>query len=244
MEELLSQVSARRIDEAPGAGKRRAKENSRRTSFSLGGHGFPSPQSRMGSPEARKCSTVYGSGRRRAPTPRRRENARHAGSRQRDHSERRSRRGHAAALVPPRRARSHRDQVRLRHWCLRRLYSTPRRPRGSKLPDSALRDPGQSRHHDRRPEQHRHAPSATGLARAQRPAVRILPERPDHASGLAPRHHAVPDRRRYRRLHARQYLPLRDLPPHPRRHSRRRYIGHSASATSASGGDSAAGTNQ
>src|SRR5580700_8686810 len=41
MRKLLKQVSARRIDDAPGAGKRWRTKNSRRTAISLGVHEFP-----------------------------------------------------------------------------------------------------------------------------------------------------------------------------------------------------------
>src|ERR1700722_19002532 len=51
MGKLLNQVSARRIDEAPGAGKRWRKKNSRGTAISLGVHEFPSPWISMGREE-------------------------------------------------------------------------------------------------------------------------------------------------------------------------------------------------
>ena len=52
-------------------------------------------------------------------------------------------------------------------------------------------------------------------------AVRLLPVGPDHVGGGAAREDAQADRRRHRPRDGRQHLPLRHLPPHPRRDPRR-----------------------
>ena len=78
----------------------------------------------------------------------------------------------------------------------------------------------------RRPDRHDHRglvagrtpPGAGGLARPQRVAMRLLPDRADHAGRLAPQGHAEADGRGHRRRHERQPVPLRHLSAHPRRH--------------------------
>ena len=91
-----------------------------------------------------------------------------------------------------------------------------------------LRRRGQEDHHDRsrdrwhRPRRRRRA---CGLGQARRGAVRLLPERPDHERDRLPQVAArrpAAQRRRDRRGHGRQHLPLRHLRPHPRRGRRRR----------------------
>ena len=59
-----------------------------------------------------------------------------------------------------------------------------------------------------------------GLDRSRRPAVRLLPVRPDHGGGGAAQEQAEADRRRYRPRDD-QHLPLRHLPANPRGDSRR-----------------------
>src|SRR4051812_26910596 len=51
--------------------------------------------------------------------------------------------------------------------------------------------------------------------------MRVLPGRPDHASGIAPQDEAQAHRPRYRRSHAGQHLPLRHLSTDPRSHQNR-----------------------
>ena len=58
-------------------------------------------------------------------------------------------------------------------------------------------------------------------AAAQRAAVRLLPERPDHAGRGAAGPHAEAERPGHRSRHGGQHLPLRHLPAHPRRHQDR-----------------------
>ena len=74
-------------------------------------------------------------------------------------------------------------------------------------------------------EGHRGAGSggrAGGLDRSRRAAMRLLPVRPDHVGGGALADEPEADRRRHRRRHGRQHLPLRHLSPHPPGDPRRR----------------------
>ena len=63
--------------------------------------------------------------------------------------------------------------------------------------------------------------AAARLEGEQRAAVRLLPERPDHAGRRAAQGEAEADRRGHRPRHAGQHLPLRNLPAHPRGHQDR-----------------------
>ncbi len=66
-------------------------------------------------------------------------------------------------------------------------------------------------------------PDSAGLDRRGRAAVRLLPVGTDHDRGRAAGQDGEPHRRRYRRGHAQQHLPLRHLSIHPpRRPSGRR----------------------
>ena len=71
--------------------------------------------------------------------------------------------------------------------------------------------------HDRRAERERHAPGAARLGDAQRRAVRLLPDRPDHAGRGAADRARQSDRSGHRSRHGGQHLPLRHLSAHPRR---------------------------
>ena len=78
---------------------------------------------------------------------------------------------------------------------------------------------GTQGHDDRRAFAGRQSSRPGGLARAQRRAMRLLPDRPDHAGRLAAaRRRPNPTRRGHRQRDERQHLPLRHLPAHPRRH--------------------------
>ena len=61
----------------------------------------------------------------------------------------------------------------------------------------------------------RSAPDPAGLDRGRRAAVRLLPVRADHDRGGAAGQDGEPHRRRYRRGHAQQHLPLRNLSADP-----------------------------
>jgi 2Fe-2S iron-sulfur cluster binding domain len=63
------------------------------------------------------------------------------------------------------------------------------------------------------------ASAAESLDRRRSTPVRLLPVRPDHEGGRTPRQEFQAHSRRYHQSFGRQYLSLRDLPPH---HSRRR----------------------
>ncbi len=77
-------------------------------------------------------------------------------------------------------------------------------------------------HHDRGVGRRRHAPSrATGLDRRGRRAMWVLPARPDHGGGRAPRPQPGADGRRHRRH--RQRVPVWHLLPDPQRDPPRRW---------------------
>src|SRR5260370_21841583 len=110
-----------------------------------------------------------------------------------------------------------RDQVRMRHVALRRLHGTRQRATGALLRDADLQYRQQERDHDRRPVARPLQPDPAGVDRRRCPAVRILPVGADHDGGGTAGQDGQPDRRRYRRGHAQQYLPLRNLSIHPAR---------------------------
>ena len=76
----------------------------------------------------------------------------------------------------------------------------------------------QARHDHRGAERRRQPPAAARLGGGQRPAVRLLPDRADHAGGGAAEPHAEPDRPGHRPHDGRQHLPLRHLSAHSRGH--------------------------
>src|SRR5437660_7584521 len=116
------------------------------------------------------------------------------------------------------RARSHRDQVRLRDGAVWRLHRARRRSAGALLHHADL---GGSEQEDRHHRGGRHGASgpgtAGGLGRQGCAAGRVLPGGPDHGGGGAPQSPAETERDRHRRGDERQHLPLRDLHPDPRR---------------------------
>src|SRR5260221_3819346 len=132
----------------------------------------------------------------------------------------RRRSGHALAVGDPRCRRPDRHQIRLRHRAMRRLHRAYRRAGNTLLRDAGLRR--------RRPERddHRGAVEQAGqggadrMAQARRRAMRLLPVRPDHVGDGAAHRQRQAQRPRHRQRDERQYLPLRDLCPHPRRHPR------------------------
>src|SRR3954469_14229879 len=101
---------------------------------------------------------------------------------------------------------------------MRRLYGASRRQRGALVPDAHVGGGGHESHHHRGALTGRQPPGPGRLARPQCRAMRLLPDRADHAGGGAAQGHAEPDRRGHRQQHERQHLPLRHLSPHPRRH--------------------------
>src|SRR5260370_6349501 len=125
--------------------------------------------------------------------------------------------GDAVMVGGARRSGNDRDQVRMRNVALRRLHHTPQRAAGARLRDSDLQCRQQERDHDRRPLAGPLQPDSTGVDRRRCPAMRVLPVRADHDGGSAAGQDGQPDRRRYRRGHAQQYLPLRNLSIHPAR---------------------------
>ena len=73
----------------------------------------------------------------------------------------------------------------------------------------------QESYHHRRPLIRQQPSRAARLDRGGRPAVRLLPVRTDHDGGRASDENRQSDRRRYRRSHAWQRLPLRNVSVHP-----------------------------
>src|SRR5260370_31935109 len=110
-----------------------------------------------------------------------------------------------------------RDQVRMRHVAQRRLHGTRQRATRALLRDAELQYRQQERDHERRLVAGPLQPDPAGVDRRRCPAVRILPVGADHDGGSAAGQDGQPDRRRYRRGHAQQYLPLRNLSIHPAR---------------------------
>ena len=112
---------------------------------------------------------------------------------------------------------------------VRRLHRAPGRPGHPLVRHADLGGRGQEDHHHRsrhRRQRPRRQGRARRLGQARRGAVRLLPERPDHERDRVPEVAAqgqAAHRRRDRRRHGRQHLPLRHLRPHPRRRGRRRH---------------------
>src|ERR1035437_7102143 len=163
-----------------------------------------------------------GHGRRtRSRLPPRAIGASHAPDSQRISPHVRRRPGPAAALVPARRARTHRHEIRLRHLGLRRVH----RARG-RHGDPVLRDADdgagrQERDDDRGAERQRGSPRAKGVGRSERATVRLLPVRADDDRGGAPQEDAEAHGGRDRQRDVAGDLPVRHVHAHSRRDRRR-----------------------
>ena len=93
-----------------------------------------------------------------------------------------------------------RHQIRLRPGALRRMHRDRRQAGGPRLHHLGFRCGRPRGHHHRRPSSHRRSCGAEGLAPGQRPAMRLLPGRPDHAGrGAARRKIPNPPTIRYAR---------------------------------------------
>src|SRR5687767_1029474 len=123
---------------------------------------------------------------------------------------------HASALGDPRRTQAHRNQIRLRHRAVRRLHRAPRRQGRARVRHPAFCCCRKTNYYDRRPVAGFGAPAAESLGRRGSAAVRLLPVGPDHEGRRAARREQEALARADRHAHERQYLPLRDLPPHHR----------------------------
>src|SRR6185369_2172960 len=121
----------------------------------------------------------------------------------------------AAVMVSARRTAPDRHQIRLRQGALRGLHGADRRRGGAQLRHADEERGGKEDRDHRGLERQGGSSAAEGLGRVQRAAVRLLPERPAHAGGGAAQGEAEADRRRDRRGHAGEYLPLRHLSAHP-----------------------------
>src|SRR6266702_2466260 len=127
--------------------------------------------------------------------------------------------GHASALGAARRDRLDGDQVRLRHGAVRRLHGARGRPADPLLRHAGRRGHRQERHHHRSHRRDAERQKHTGgLAGSGRRAVRLLSVRADHVCRRVARDQAPSDRCRHRHGPSGEYLPLRHLSAHPRRH--------------------------
>src|ERR1700722_742016 len=121
----------------------------------------------------------------------------------------------------PRAIADDRDQVRLRRGPVRRLYSSSQWRSRAVLPDLDQRCGRQENHDHRRPQCQGRSSAAEGVDRRAGSAMRLLPVRADHASGVAARQEQQSDQGRSSCAHGRQSLPLHDLFAHPESHHAR-----------------------
>src|SRR5438034_7416034 len=129
---------------------------------------------------------------------------------------------HAPPLGHPRKAQSHRDEVRLRCCRLRRLYRARGRLARALLRHHDGRGVGQEDHHHRGALRQERSSCPEGVDRARRAPVRLLPVGADPLGGGAARPEGHTDGHGHRRCHGGQHLPLRDVPADPRGHPPRR----------------------
>ena len=111
-------------------------------------------------------------------------------------------------------------QVRLRSRAVWRLHRPDRRRRRAILPVAYRRCRRQVGRHDRRVGQQGAASGSAGLDRTSGSAMRLLPDRPDHAGHFAAWIDPQADGRGHQRGDVRQPLPLRHLSAHSRRDPR------------------------
>src|SRR6516165_197547 len=102
-----------------------------------------------------------------------------------------------------------------------RLHRAPRRRANALVQHPDLRHRRPARDHHRRSVAHGHASAAEGLDRRAGSAMWLLSVRSDHAGRGAARQESQADTRANRLPHGRQYLPLRYLSSHHRRHRKR-----------------------
>src|ERR1700677_3126218 len=121
----------------------------------------------------------------------------------------------------PRAIADDRYQIRLRRRSLRRLHSSSQRRSRAILPDLDQRCGRQENHDHRRPQRQGRSSAAEGVDRRAGSAMRLLPVRADHASGVAARQEQQSDQGRSSCAHGRQSLPLHDLFAHPESHHAR-----------------------
>ena len=127
---------------------------------------------------------------------------------------------HPAALGSARYARPGRHQVWLWYRPVWRLHRASERRASALLPDSGGQPYQRSHHHNRRARCCRWLADqgASSLGCRRRTAMRLLPGRPDHERHCAVATQPESNRRRHRRRHVRQPVPLRHLHPHQTRH--------------------------
>src|SRR5437867_3198106 len=127
--------------------------------------------------------------------------------------------GDAASVGVARCPRNDRDQVRLRHGAVRRLYRPPRWPTHARLHHADLGCGARKGHHHRGD---RRGPGgqggASGVGRPRRAPLRLLPGRPDHVRHGAASAKPQANGRRHRLGDERKHLPLRHVHANSRRH--------------------------
>src|SRR5437660_2671635 len=138
-------------------------------------------------------------------------------------------RRHPAALGAARHARPHRNEVRLWHRAVWRVYRAPGRRGHTLVRDADRRGGRQARHDDRRTVSQPLPRGPEGLDRGGCAPVRLLPVGPDHGGRRAAREERQSERCRDRRRDD-EHLPLRHVPADPRRHPPRRAAGLTMSA--------------
>ncbi|SOT43589.1 hypothetical protein F01_450076 [Burkholderia cenocepacia] len=101
---------------------------------------------------------------------------------------------------------------------MRRVYRASRRCRRAFVRAAGRRGRGPQDHDDRSRRRDTGRPQGpAGLARARRRPVRLLPVGAGDGRYRADRIEPEPERRRHRRGHGRQHLPLRHVQPDSRR---------------------------
>src|SRR5437868_10578217 len=97
------------------------------------------------------------------------------------------------------------------------MHRHRRQAGGARLHHLRIRRPRPRGHHHRRPSPDRRSRGSEGLAPAQRPAMRLLPDRPDYAGCGTPHGKSKTEPRSDTRIHGGQHLPVRLLSAHRKR---------------------------
>ena len=113
------------------------------------------------------------------------------------------------------------DQIWLRRRSLRRLHDPHRRHGATLVPDRHWLGRRQKGPHHRGPVGHILSSVTESVAGRRSAAVRVLPIGTDHEGSGASREKSETVPRRNYHPHGREYLPLRHLSPHHRRHRAR-----------------------
>src|SRR2546425_5620119 len=124
-----------------------------------------------------------------------------------------------AAVDASRSVGPYRNQVRLRHGAVRRVYRACRWQTGTRVHDAHFRAGEQEGHHDRSDWQQQGGKGGAGrVDRPRRTPVWLLPGGPDHVRDRAAQAETQAHRCRHRRGDDGKHLPLRYLHAHSCRH--------------------------